>query len=587
MTGSTRKLAAVLATLLAMVMVPGTWAQVSGAGSAGPSVLMEGVWESSGARPGETVRLAAAVTVEEGWHVNAHKPSDPYIIPTTLDLSLPEGVTAGRTAYPEPTLFEVQGFPEKLAVYGGKFVIGVEVHVGAEVKPGTFNVPMTLHYQACNDRQCMMPTQTPALAELAVVEPGAAVTPQRLDLFEGLVFSEEAGAQTPPETPATEAPADTGDWRALIGGFEVAGTAGGYLSASEFLAFLDRVEKGEAEAGLFENKSVWLVVVLVIVGGILLNLTPCVLPLIPINLAIIGAGAKAGSRRRGFLLGGTYGLGMAATYGLLGLVVVLGLSSTFGALNSTIWFNAVIAAVFVALALAMFDVFILDFSRLQGRLGVARLQGGTFVAAGVMGAVAALLAGACVAPVIISTIVYAQDQYARGNRVALLLPFLIGLGMGLPWPFAGAGLSFLPKPGKWMERVKYVFGAVILVAAGYFAYQTWLLFSNKYLVDRQAVQASAAALDKEGWHSDLATALDEARRDGKPVLIDFWATWCKNCLWMNETTFRDPAVKARLEKYVKVKYQAERLSEPATRAVMERFDVIGLPTYVVLKPRPG
>jgi len=418
-----------------------------------------------------------------------------------------------------------------------------------------------------------------------VVEPGTAVTPQRQELFEGLVFAEEAAAQMPQETPPTTAPADTGDWQALIGGFEVGGTGGGYLSTSEFLAFLDRVETGEAEVGLFENKSVWLVVILVIVGGIMLNLTPCVLPLIPINLAFIGAGAKAGSKRRGFLLGGAYGLGMAGTYGLLGLVVVLGVSSAFGALNSTIWFNAVIAAVFVVLALAMFDVFILDFSRLQGRLGVSRLQGGTFVAAGVMGAVSALLAGACVAPVIISTIVYSQDQYARGNRVALLLPFLIGLGMGLPWPFAGAGLSFLPKPGKWMERVKYVFGAVILVAAGYFAYQTWSLFSNKYLVDKEAVQASAAALDKEGWLSELAPALDEAKRDGKPVLIDFWATWCKNCLWMNETTFRDPAVKARLEGYVKVKYQAQDLGEPETRALMEHFEVIGLPTYVVLKPR--
>lgn len=581
----TRKLAAALVTVLAMVTAPGAWAQVSSAGSAGPSVSMEGVWESSGARPGETVRFAAVVTVEEGWHVNAHKPSDPYIVPTALELSLPEGVTASRTAYPEPTLFDVQGFLEKLAVYGGKFVIGVEVHVGAEVKPGAYNVPMTLRYQACNDRQCMMPTQTASAAELVVVEPEMAVTPQRPELFEGLVFSEEAAAQTPQEMPAAEAPADTGDWQALIGGFEVAGTAGGYLSTQEFLAFLDRVEKGEAEAGAFENKAVWLVVVLVFFGGILLNLTPCVLPLIPINLAIIGAGAKAGSRRRGFLLGGAYGLGMAVAYGLLGLVVVLGLSSTFGALNSTIWFNAAITVVFVALALAMFDVFMLDFSRLQGRLGVSRMQGGTFVAAGVMGVVAALLAGACVAPVIVSTIVYAQDQYARGNRLALLLPFLIGLGMGLPWPFAGAGLSFLPKPGKWMERVKYLFGAVILVAAGYFAYQTWLLFNNKYLVDKEAVQASVAALDKEGWHSELAQALAEAKRDGKPILIDFWATWCKNCLWMNETTFRDPAVKARLEKFVKVKYQAERFSEPGTRALMEQFEVIGLPTYVVLKPR--
>ena len=585
MTSWTSRLAAAVATVLAMVTAPGAWAQELSAGFAGPSVSIEAAWESSGARPGETARLAAVVTIEEGWHVNAHNPTDPYIVPTTLELALPEGVTVTKTAYPEPALLEVQGFLEKLAVYGGKFVVGVELRVGADVKPGKYTVPMTLKYQACDERQCMMPTETASTTELVVVEPGAAVTPLKPELFEGLKFVEEAAGQAPQDAPPAAAPAQTGDWQALIGGFEVAGKGGGYLSAPEFVAFLDRAETGKADAGLFDNKSAWLVVVLVVVGGILLNLTPCVLPLIPINLAIIGAGAKAGSKRRGFLLGGAYGLGMAATYGLLGLVVVLGVSSAFGALNSTIWFNAAIAAVFILLALAMFDVFLLDFSRLQGRIGVSRLQGGTFVAAGLMGSVSALLAGACVAPALISMILYSQDQYARGHESALLLPFLMGVGMGLPWPFAGAGLSFLPKPGKWMDRVKYVFGAVMLVAAGYFAYQAWLLFSNKYLVDKQAVQESAAALDKEGWHSDLAAGLAVARTEGKPVFIDFWATWCKNCMWMNETTFGDDAVKARLDGYVKIKYQAEQLSDPATKAVTDQFNVIGLPTYVVLKPK--
>src|SRR3970282_2060138 len=96
-------------------------------------------------------------------------------------------------------------------------------------------------------------------------------------------------------------------------------------------------------------------------GGLALNLTPCVLPMIPINLAIIGAGAQAGSRRRGALLGATYGAAMAFVYGLLGLIVIL-TASTFGTINASPWFNAGIAALFVVLALGMFDVFAIDFS---------------------------------------------------------------------------------------------------------------------------------------------------------------------------------------------------------------------------------
>ena len=75
------------------------------------------------------------------------------------------------------------------------------------------------------------------------------------------------------------------------------------------------------------------------------------------------------------------------------------------------------------------------------------------------------LAGACVAPVVIQVIVYSSDQYARGTEIALALPFFLGLGMALPWPFAGAGLSFLPRPGRWMVRVKQGMGLLILAFA--------------------------------------------------------------------------------------------------------------------------
>ncbi|HZI79871.1 MAG TPA: thioredoxin family protein, partial [Vicinamibacterales bacterium] len=88
------------------------------------------------------------------------------------------------------------------------------------------------------------------------------------------------------------------------------------------------------------------------------------------------------------------------------------------------------------------------------------------------------------------------------------------------------------------------------------------------------------------WHASLDDGLAEARRERKPVLVDMWATWCKNCLTMDKTTLADPAVKAALDGYVKIKFQAEHLDESPARDVIERLGGIGLPTYAILRPRP-
>src|SRR5207245_4354155 len=89
--------------------------------------------------------------------------------------------------------------------------------------------------------------------------------------------------------------------------FTVLATTGGYQGASDFLRFIHDAETGVTQAGLFEGRGPLAILLIVFLGGLALNLTPCVLPMIPINLAIIGAGAQAGSRSRGFLLGSAYG----------------------------------------------------------------------------------------------------------------------------------------------------------------------------------------------------------------------------------------------------------------------------------------
>jgi thiol:disulfide interchange protein len=359
--------------------------------------------------------------------------------------------------------------------------------------------------------------------------------------------------------------------------FDVLGNAYGYVSADPFLKFIDDAEKGVKEPGMFEGRGPLAILLLVFVGGLALNLTPCVLPMIPINLAIIGAGAQAGSRARGFALGAVYGAAMAAVYGVLGVIVIL-TAGSFGTLNASPWFNAAIAAIFIVLGLAMFDVLTIDFSRLGSKLRLGESGRGTFGLAFLMGSIAALLAGACVAPVVVQVVLFSSDLYTKGAALALGLPFVLGLGMGLPWPIAGAGLASLPRPGAWMVRVKQAFGVLILATAVYYAYEAYVLF-------RPSAPAAPQTVTKDGWFVSLPDALAAAKAQDKQVFIDMWATWCKNCFVMDETTLQDPEVKAALSKYVLLKYQAEDPEMQPAKGLLDRFKSPGLPTYAILQPR--
>ena len=570
---------ALLTAILALAVPTRPGAQVRP-----PEAVITPFVEMGGVHAGSIVRIALTVVLPEGLHVQSDQPRDPALIPTLLTIDPPAGVRVTHLIFPHPTDFTLEGQTEPLAVFGHDFVAGAELEIADGTAPGDLVIPARLRYQACNDKACFRPVTATTGWTLHVVPGSTRTTRTNQDVFARLSAGRNAG---PPAAvhaaPApTAPPAPTGDTGvARLDRFTTLATTGGYQGACDFLRFIHDAERGVGQKGWFEGRGPLAILLLILLGGLALNLTPCVLPMIPINLAIIGAGAQAGSRRRGFLLGSAYGAAMALVYGLLGLVVIL-TARTFGTINSSPWFNAGIAALFVVLGLAMFDVVNIDFSRFSsGMRGPTRR--GSFPVAFGMGAVAALLAGACVAPVVIQVVLFSSSLYAGGTRVALALPFVLGIGMALPWPIAGAGLSALPKPGAWMVRVKQVFGVLILGMAVYYGYLGYSLFAN-LRVDAGAVSSSVEEKLAEGWTSSLAAGLDRAERERKPVLIDFWATWCTNCLTMDKTTLKDPEVKAALANYVTIKFQAEDPDVEPAKSVMARFHAIGLPTYVVLRP---
>lgn len=365
-------------------------------------------------------------------------------------------------------------------------------------------------------------------------------------------------------------PEDPEEQEVLVQSFTVIRRAEGYMNAGDFLKFL----RGEENTSLFSfaGKGILMSLILALAGGLLLNLTPCVLPLIPVNLAIIGASVSSGNPKKERIIRGTvYGAGIALTYGLLGIIAAL-TGTTFGQLDSSWIFNSIAALVFLVLGIAMFDVIRIDLSSFTAKFNLASSAagyGGVFL----MGALAAALAGACVAPVIAAAMLQAANLAAQGNYSGLLLPLLVGVGMALPWPFAAAGMTLFPKPGAWMNHVKHVLGILIIVLGCYYAFTAYRLLT-------------AAPVDsgEKARFETINDALKLSAESGKTVLLDFGASWCKACSLMEAKTLTDPAVKAETENMIFRKIQAEDPSDPETAELLKTFQVQGLPAFLLIRP---
>ncbi|HEU5248930.1 MAG TPA: cytochrome c biogenesis protein CcdA [Thermoanaerobaculia bacterium] len=521
-----------------------------GAGKDLRSVPILKVEPHTDARAAGEAALRLVCTLTPGWHVNSHKPSEDYLIATEVKPDPAKGVRFEEARYPDGVLKKFAFSETPLSVYEGVFTIEVPFRFDGAVPA----LSGRIEYQACNDKSCLAPTSV----SFEVAAPGG----------------DGGRAAAAAAVPLSAAP------------------KGGASATGSSKDFGDMLERN----GLF------LVLLTVFAGGLALNLTPCVYPVIPLTVGYFG-NQSSGSRGRLFGLAGLYVLGMATMYSILGVAAALS-GRLFGSMLQNPWVLAAIAAALVAMALSMFGFWEMRMpTKLMNRAGARAGAAGAFG----MGLFVGVVAAPCVGGFIVGLLAFVAAR--QDPLLGLLFFFTLSLGLGLPYLFLAAysgRLSRLPRAGEWMEGVKKIFGWVLLAMAAYFLRSIvpppmgkWLLpavlaiGAVAILVTRLGlrwpIRAGAAAIlvgiaiffvprELKGWQPYAPQAIGA----GTPAIVDFSAEWCLPCLELERKTFADPRVAEALSRRALLKADMTKIGSPESMALAEKFGILGVPTVIFL-----
>ena len=404
--------------------------------------------------------------------------------------------------------------------------------------------------------------------------------------------------------------------------------AQGLASSSSGAGGSLQVSEQDKLAQLIKSGSLPLVIATFFGFGLLLAFTPCVLPMVPILSGIIAGQKGETSSRRSFMLSLVYVLAMALTYTIAGVIVAM-LGQNVQAMFQNPYVLIGFSLVFVALALAMFDVWQFQMPvAIQNRLNAAG-SGGGYTGVAIMGTLSALIVGPCVAAPLVAVLIFI-GQSGDAVRGGITL-FALSMGMGAPLLVYGATAGqLMVRAGAWMEVVKRLFGIMLLGVAIWLlarilsprtilamwsllaigtAWALGLFAKNNLLVFRAAAVASlvygiamgASAImggndpfnltrgtpfgEKEvhlefrkvASVAEMQQVVAESAANGKNTMLDFYADWCIECIKMEKEAFSDAKVLDILSDTVVIQADVTK-NDDNDQALLKYFGIYGPPT---------
>lgn len=584
--------------------------------------------DRSAYEPGAPVRVEALVTIEHGWHVNANKPTFDYLIPTELDLELPEGWAAEQITYPPSHLGTFAFADQPLAVYDGSFVIRADLVIPAGAATGEVVVPAALRYQACDDKQCLPPVTTSGEVRLKIGAGGGRNAV--------LAASPPAGlAAAPPPTAApaaAEAQAPAGEEPAAAAPVapEVSPVAASTTDPPSAAPATAAAEDAPASRGLFFMLG------LAVLGGLILNAMPCVLPIL--SLKVFGLVHSAGHGHAGVASGA-----LATAAGILVSFLALagaaiGAAAAGAAVGWGVQFQQPAFVTFLAVVVVLFCLNLWGLFEIPLPPALARL-GGSGAREGVAGHFASglfatLMATPCSAPFLGTAIGFALAQKAP---VILAIFTAVGFGMALPYLLLAVFPGFariLPRPGAWMDTVKGVMGFLLAGAAVWLfyvlagqvsparlaiiklsvlglAFFVWLwrrgasgpgvrralgavtlaaaVLPVVLAVPSGSAQVAATASGASGGHVDWQPfdrgKAEELAGSGRLVFIDVTADWCFTCKVNERLVLDTPETAAVFAEHDVIPMKADWTNRnDEIGAFLAEYGRYGIPFYLLYRP---